>query len=128
MTRIPDDVAAVIEEIDAFIEAEIRPLEAEDDNSRFFDHRREIARTDFEAGGVPGADWEELLMEASRRADAAGLLRYALPEELGGRGGTNLAMAIIREHLNNMPISDEIQLRKVGHELFTRPSDRALNL
>ncbi len=28
---------------------------------RFFDHRREWARTDFEHDGVPRADWEELL-------------------------------------------------------------------
>jgi alkylation response protein AidB-like acyl-CoA dehydrogenase len=34
-----------------------------------------------------------------RRADAAGWLRYGLPEEFGGRGGTNLDMAVIREHL-----------------------------
>src|SRR5262245_37765395 len=34
-----------------------------------------------------------------RRADAAGWLRYGLPEEAGGSGGTNLDMAVIREHL-----------------------------
>jgi alkylation response protein AidB-like acyl-CoA dehydrogenase len=34
-----------------------------------------------------------------RRADAAGHLRYGLPRELGGQDGSNLAMAIIREHL-----------------------------
>src|SRR4051812_33360684 len=34
-----------------------------------------------------------------RRADAAGLLRWALPAELGGSDGSNLGMAIIREHL-----------------------------
>ena len=34
-----------------------------------------------------------------RRADAAGHLRYALPEEFGGQNGTNLAMAVIREYL-----------------------------
>src|SRR4051812_29136793 len=32
-------------------------------------------------------------------ADAAGHLRYAWPTELGGRGGSNLDMAVIREHL-----------------------------
>ena len=34
-----------------------------------------------------------------RRADKAGHLRFALPKELGGKDGSNLAMAIIREHL-----------------------------
>jgi alkylation response protein AidB-like acyl-CoA dehydrogenase len=34
-----------------------------------------------------------------RRADAAGFLRYGLPSALGGRDGTNLDMAVIREHL-----------------------------
>ena len=59
----PDDVTTLIEEIDAFIAAEIRPLEAEGDNARFFDHRREYARTDFEAGGIPRREWEDLLEE-----------------------------------------------------------------
>jgi alkylation response protein AidB-like acyl-CoA dehydrogenase len=100
----PDDVAALIEEIDAFIAAEIRPLEAEADNARFFDHRREYARTDFEAEGIPRREWEDLLEQMVSRADEAGLWRYALPQELGGRGGSNLAMAIVREHLNRRPI------------------------
>lgn len=37
--------------------------------------------------------------EARRRADRAGHYRYALPSELGGQDGTNLGMAVIREHL-----------------------------
>ena len=44
---------AYLDELDAFIAAEIKPLEEQDDNIRFFDHRREYARTDFENGGVP---------------------------------------------------------------------------
>ncbi len=96
---IPADIAETLVAIDDFIEREIRPLEQADDNIRFFDHRREWARTDFENGGAPRREWTELLGEMRRRADAAGWLRYALPESLGGRGGTNLAMAIIREHL-----------------------------
>jgi acyl-CoA dehydrogenase len=96
---IPADIVAYLAELDAFIEREIRPLERENDNVRFFDHRREWARTDFEAGGLPRRDWEELLAEMKRRADKAGHFRFALPKEYGGRDGTNLAMAIIREHL-----------------------------
>ena len=34
-----------------------------------------------------------------RRADKAGWLRYGLPASLGGRDGTNVDMAVIREHL-----------------------------
>jgi alkylation response protein AidB-like acyl-CoA dehydrogenase len=101
---LPPDVTGLLEEIDAFIAAEIRPLEGEGDNARFFDHRREYARTDFEAGGIPRAEWEELLQEMVQRADRARLWRYALPEELGGRGGSNLALAIAREHLNRLGI------------------------
>src|SRR5438067_3923497 len=96
---IPPEIQKLLDEIDVFIEAEIKPLEQQDDNSRFFDHRREYARTDFERGGVPRKDWEELLAEMRRRADRAGFLRFAVPEKYGGRGGSNLAMAIIREHL-----------------------------
>src|SRR5438270_13448533 len=96
---IPSDIEATLDALDVFIEREIKPLEAENDNIRFFDHRREWARTDFENGGVPRKEWEELLREMRRRADAAGWLRLALPEEYGGRGASNLEMAIIREHM-----------------------------
>ncbi|MEL6569989.1 MAG: acyl-CoA dehydrogenase family protein, partial [Pseudomonadota bacterium] len=97
--NIPSEIADYLVELDAFIEAEIRPLERQDDNIRFFDHRREWARTDFENGGLPRPEWEALLAEARRRADEAGHLRYALPRAYGGQDGTNLGMAIIREHL-----------------------------
>lgn len=85
--------------LDDFIEREVKPLEQQDDNIRFFDHRREFARTDWENEGVPRKDWEELLAKMRRRADAAGWLRHALPEEYGGHDASNLEMAIIREHL-----------------------------
>jgi len=96
---IPADLAAYLGELDEFIEREIRPLEQQDDNIRFFDYRREDARTDWDRGGLPNRDWEALLGEAKRRADAAGHFRYAFPAEYGGRDGTNLGMAVIREHL-----------------------------
>jgi acyl-CoA dehydrogenase len=97
--EIPREIQETLDALDAFIEAEIRPLERENDNIRFFDHRREWARTDFENGGVPRKEWEELLAEMRRRADRAGWLRLALPAEYGGRDASNLEMAIIREHL-----------------------------
>jgi alkylation response protein AidB-like acyl-CoA dehydrogenase len=96
---IPEDIQRVLHDLDDFIEAEIKPLEQQDDNIRFFDHRREYARTDYERGGVPRREWEELLAEMRRRADAVGFLRYGIPAKYGGRDGTNLAMAVIREHL-----------------------------
>lgn len=97
--EIPQDIEDYLAELDAFIEAEIKPLEQRDDNIRFFDHRREHARTDWDNEGLPREDWEELLGEMRRKADAAGHFRYALPEEFGGKNGSNLAMARIREHL-----------------------------
>ena len=97
--EIPADLAGYLGELDEFIEREIRPLEQQDDNVRFFDYRREDARTDWDRGGLPNRQWEELLAEARRRADAAGHYRYAFPAEYGGRDGTNLGMAVIREHL-----------------------------
>jgi alkylation response protein AidB-like acyl-CoA dehydrogenase len=96
---LPDDLVAYLDELDRFIEEEIRPLERQDDNIRFFDHRREDARTDWDRGGLPSEEWEALLAEMRRRADAAGHYRYAFPREYGGRDGTNLGMAVIREHL-----------------------------
>jgi len=95
---IPDDIAALLVELDDFIEREIKPLEQQDDNIRFFDHRREDARTDWERGGLPNEEWEQLLFKVKRMADAAGFYRYPFPKEYGGREGTNLGMAIIREH------------------------------
>ena len=96
---VPQEIQETLEKIDAFIDAEIKPLQAQDDNERFFDHRREWSRTDFENDGVPTADWEALLREMRTRADKAGWLRLALPEEFGGKSASNLTMAVIREHL-----------------------------
>ena len=96
---IPPKLADYLQELDDFIEREIRPLVEQDDNIRFFDHRREDARTDWERGGLPNEGWEALLGAARQRADAAGHYRYAAPKEYGGKDGSNLDMAIIREHL-----------------------------
>jgi acyl-CoA dehydrogenase len=96
---IPADLAAYLDELDTFIERVIRPVEQRDDNIRFFDHRREDARTDWERDGLPNEDWEALLAEAKRLADDAGHYRYPFPKEYGGQDGTNLGMAVIREHL-----------------------------
>ena len=97
--NLPPDLVAFLAKLDAFIDAEIRPLQAQDDNERFFDHRREFARTDYEAGGLPRHEWEALLLEAKRRADKAGFFRLSLPKEFGGQGVGNLWMAVIREHM-----------------------------
>jgi len=94
---IPEDIQQKLKDLDEFIEREIKPLEAE--NMQYFDHRREYARTDWENDGVPQKAWEELLGEMRRLADAAGHFRYVLPKELGGSEGSNLGMAMIREHL-----------------------------
>jgi alkylation response protein AidB-like acyl-CoA dehydrogenase len=96
---IDPEVTELIDRLDAFIDAEIAPLEGQDDNRRFFDHRREWARTDFENDGLPRPEWEELLAEVRARADAAGFYRFSLPKELGGSDGSNIAMAAVREHL-----------------------------
>jgi alkylation response protein AidB-like acyl-CoA dehydrogenase len=134
---LPDHLVTLLAELDEFIASEIEPLEEQDDNRRFFDHRREYARTDFEAGGVPREDWEQLLAEMRRRADAAGFLRYGLPVEVGGRGGGNLDMAVIREHLaakglglhndlqNESSIVGNLPFAMILHE-FGTPEQRAL--
>src|SRR5205085_10705288 len=98
----PTDIRQLLDDLDEFIAREVVPLQ--DEHPQYFDHRREFARTDVENGGVPQREWEDLLGEMQRRADAAGLLRYALPSELGGADGTNLGMAVIREHLANKPL------------------------
>jgi acyl-CoA dehydrogenase len=94
---LPEHLPGLLAEMDEFIESEIRPLERE--NIQYFDQRREHARTDWDNGGIPRREWEDLLGEMRRRADAAGWLRYGLPSQFGGRDGTNIDMAVIREHL-----------------------------
>lgn len=117
---LPDDLQAFITALDAFIEREIKPLEA--GHMEFFDHRREWKRTDWEHGGVHAREWLELLAEMRRRADAAGFFRYALPERMGGRGGTNLGMAVIRDHLaaQGLGLHNDLQMESsvVGNLVF----------
>ena len=96
---IPHSIASFLTEVDQFIEDKIKPLENKDDNIRFFDHRREDARTDWDRQGLPNEEWESLLREAKDLAIEAGIFHYPFPEAFGGRDGSNLGMAIIREHL-----------------------------
>src|SRR3546814_9250793 len=80
---VPADLQAYLDELDAFIAAEIKPLEAADDNIRFFDHRREHSRTDWDNQGLPRHEWEALLKETTRRADKAGHWRFSAPKAYG---------------------------------------------
>ncbi|KAJ4369696.1 hypothetical protein N0V83_005459 [Neocucurbitaria cava] len=101
---IPDDLKKYLADLDKFIDEKITPLQHKDDNNRFFDHRREHARTDWDNGGLPRKEWEELLTESRKLADEAGFYRLSLPKQYGGQNsedgrGSNLWMAVIREHL-----------------------------
>jgi AcrR family transcriptional regulator len=95
--NLPQGLVDYLAELDRFIEAEIKPLEERDDNIRFFDHRREHARTDWDNHGLPRHEWEVLLREACKRADAAGHWRFSAPKKYGGQDGSNLWMAVIRD-------------------------------
>ena len=65
--NLPQELTEFLKNLDRFIDQEIKPLQAKDDNERFFDHRREWARTDFDNGGVPRAEWEERYYGAELR-------------------------------------------------------------
>ncbi len=95
--QLPAEITAKLAELDAFIEAEIKPLERE--HMQFFDHRRENARTDWDNDGRPRAEWRALIGEMEKRADRAGHLRLGLPKSCGGQAASNLMIAAIREHL-----------------------------
>lgn len=102
--EIPPALKQYLSDLDTFIEREVTPLQNQDDNNRFFDHRREHARTDWDNGGLPRPEWESLLEKCTQLADAAGFWRFSLPTEYGGQNtsdgrGSNLWMAVIREHL-----------------------------
>eukprot|EP01062_Namystynia_karyoxenos_P007782 TRINITY_DN12739_c0_g1_i1.p1 TRINITY_DN12739_c0_g1~~TRINITY_DN12739_c0_g1_i1.p1 ORF type:complete len:471 (+),score=176.01 TRINITY_DN12739_c0_g1_i1:82-1413(+) len=94
---VPAPLKRYLGQLEDFIEKEIVPLQHSGDNNRFFDHRREFARTDAANGGVPAKEWDELLRQCRIKADAAGHFRYGLPKEFGGGGGSNYDMAVIRE-------------------------------
>lgn len=101
---LPPALLTYLSTLDTFIATTILPLQYKDDNNRFFDHRREHARTDWDAGGLPTAAWESLLSESARLADSAGFYRFSLPVQYGGQNtssgrGSNLWMSVIREHL-----------------------------
>ncbi len=66
---MPVELVALLGELDQFLESEIVPLQQQDDNERFFDHRREVARTDVEAGGLPRPERREPVTNLSRRDD-----------------------------------------------------------
>jgi acyl-CoA dehydrogenase len=94
---IPEEVTELLSSIDEFIDRDLAPIEAA--NREFFDHRREFSRTDVQRGGIPTERWRELLAQARQLSIQAGFYKYPFPAELGGSDGSNLAMAIIREHL-----------------------------
>ena len=134
---LPRALTDYLGRLDAFIGAEIRPLEAADDNIRFFDHRREWARTDFDQGGLPRPEWEALLRQAKKLADKAGHYRFALPKKYGGSDGSDLWMAVIREHFatQGLGLHNDLQNEHsiVGNlpfvtmlDLYGRPEQRAM--
>ncbi|KAF9895253.1 hypothetical protein FE257_000155 [Aspergillus nanangensis] len=103
---LPQDLVVHLKSLDSFINSTILPLQHSNDNDRFFDHRREFARTDFSKGGIPKQEWEELLNQARRLADSAGFYRFALPKIYGGQGHseTNVWMSSIRFYLSSHPV------------------------
>ena len=112
--NLPTELSAYLAELDDFIARDIAPLQAQDDNERFFDHRREWARTDFDNGGLPRPEWEALLGEARRRADRAGHLRFALPADFGGKDGMT---AIVDTFMDNMMADPRTQPFFEGKDL-----------
>jgi hypothetical protein len=63
--ELPSELQAHLESIDSFISSDILPLQHADDHNRFFDHRREYARTNWENNGNPRPEWEALLGDFS---------------------------------------------------------------
>ncbi|MEM8489703.1 MAG: acyl-CoA dehydrogenase family protein [Pseudomonadota bacterium] len=89
----------LLQDLDAFVDSTLRPLEQQERNQKFFDHRREFARTDLEREGQPAEEWEALLGQARALSREAGFYALALPQVYGGSDASNLEMAVIREHL-----------------------------
>lgn len=104
--ELPDEVKSYLSRLDDFIKEKILPLQHKDDNNRFFDHRREASRTQWDNQGLPTHDWEALLRQARKIADEAGFYRFGFPKEYGGAGSDmqNLYMCAIRYGLASHPV------------------------
>lgn len=104
--ELPADLQAYIAELDRFITTQILPLQNSNDNIRFFDHRREPSRTQWDNGGLPSPEWEALLTQARGVADRAGFYRFPIPQAYGGQGhpDTNLWMCAMRYHMASHPV------------------------
>src|SRR3546814_19379297 len=86
--------------------------------------------------GLPREEWEQLLKQAKRRADKAGHWRFSAPKKYGGKDGSNLWMAVIREHFaaQGLGLHNDLQNEHsiVGHfpfvemfEQFAQSQDRS---
>lgn len=82
--ELPSELKAHIQSIDSFIQSSILSLQNANDNNRFFDHRREHARTDWDQNGNPRPEWETLLSKTyittgyqNQRKDIELLLKYS---------------------------------------------------
>ncbi|KAM5352884.1 hypothetical protein ACJ41O_005606 [Fusarium nematophilum] len=104
--ELPPDVRDYLSRLDTFINDSVLPIQHRDDNNRFFDHRREASRTQWDNNGLPTDDWEDLLRQVKKVADEAGFYRFACPQEYGGSGtdSLNLYMCAIRHHLASHPV------------------------
>lgn len=104
--ELPSDLQEYIAKLDKFIETQILPLQHKDDNNRFFDHRREPSRTQWDNDGLPTPEWEALLTQARKMADDAGFYRFPLPREYGGQEhpDTSLWMCALRYHMASHPL------------------------
>ena len=96
---LPADLVAYLAELDAFIEAKIKPLQAQDDNERFFDHRREHARTDWDNNGLPARSGRSCWPRRASWPTTPGTCAMRGRRRWAARAARQLAMAVIREHL-----------------------------
>ncbi|KAI1880120.1 hypothetical protein JX265_001741 [Neoarthrinium moseri] len=103
---LPPDLQEYIDKLDSFIQQQILPLQHKGDNNRFFDHRREPSRTQWDNGGLPTPEWEELLTQARKLADEAGFYRFPIPKQYGGQEhpSMNLWMCGLRYHMASHPV------------------------
>lgn len=103
---LPAALQTYIARLDHFISTTIVPLQHKADNNRFFDHRREPSRTQWDNHGLPTPSWDRLLAHARALADAAGFYRFALPREYGGSShpAANLWMCALRHHMAAHPV------------------------
>jgi acyl-CoA dehydrogenase len=97
--EVPAEIQATLDELDAFIEAEIKPPRGPGRQHPVLRPPPRVGPDRLRPAAPPEPEWEALLPRCAAGPTPPGGCAWPCPKEYGGRSASNLGMAIIREHL-----------------------------